>query len=251
MQALIADHGATRVVAPPAVCARLASAEGEPLAVSAIFTGGGPVFPNLLRAIQAAAPRAAVWSVYGSTEAEPIAHVEAREIGDADWRAMAEGEGLLAGAPIPEIAVELRDHEIFVAGPHVNAGYLDPADDASTKFPRDGVVWHRTGDAGRLDAAGRLWLWGRRGEAAGGLFPFRVETAALSWPGVEQAGLVARPNAPALLALAGRRLDEADAARRAKAIGDIEVRRLKSLPTDRRHNSKIDYPRLRRALGVA
>ena len=68
--------------------------------------------------------------------------------------AMAEGAGLLAGKPIPEIEVEIRDHEVFVAGEHVNQGYLDPADDASTKSQRDGKLWHRTGDAARTGRAG-------------------------------------------------------------------------------------------------
>src|SRR5690606_26479444 len=97
--------------------------------VQAIFTGGGPVFPNLLREAARFAPDAAIHAVYGSTEAEPIAHLRMDEIAEADWSAMASGGGLLAGKPIPEISVELRDHEIFVAGEHVNRGYLDPADD--------------------------------------------------------------------------------------------------------------------------
>src|SRR6185503_6208024 len=131
-------------------------------------------------AAERAAPKAAIHAVYGSTEAEPIAHIELKEIATADWEAMANGLGLLAGIPIPEIEVELRDHEVFVAGEHVNQGYLDPADDVSTKSRRDGRLWHRTGDAARIDEQGRLWLLGRREAAAGGLFPFAIETAALS-----------------------------------------------------------------------
>src|SRR5690606_16619894 len=132
-----------------------------------------------------------IHAVYGSTEAEPIAHVRMDEIALADWEAMATGGGLLAGKPIPEIAVELRDHEVFVAGAHVNRGYLDPADDRTTKAIRDGVLWHRTGDAARIDETGRLWLLGRREAASNGLFPFAIETAALSWPGVKRAALLA------------------------------------------------------------
>ena len=137
----IAEHGVNRIVAPPAVVARIV-AEVEPMPqLAAVFTGGGPVFPNLLHATARAAPKAAIHAVYGSTEAEPIAHLELKEIGGADWTAMAEGRGLLAGKPIPEIEVEIRDHEVFVAGSHVNEGYLDPADDASTKSRREGRLW--------------------------------------------------------------------------------------------------------------
>jgi acyl-coenzyme A synthetase/AMP-(fatty) acid ligase len=241
----IAERRINRVVAPPAVCARLAEGGGDLGRLEAVFTGGGPVFPNLLKALHDAAPRARLHAVYGSTEAEPIAHVAFDEIAPEDWTAMATGAGLLAGRPIPEARIDLVDHEIEVSGPHVNPGYLNPADDASTKLRRDGVLWHRTGDAGRIDGQGRLWLLGRREAAHGGLFPFAVETAALSWPGVRQAALLAG-SGRARLFLAGDGLDLPDLNRRAASLGEIEVVRLQAVPMDRRHNSKADYARLRR-----
>jgi acyl-coenzyme A synthetase/AMP-(fatty) acid ligase len=244
----IEEHGVSRIVAPPAVVARIAEGAEPMPKLAAVFTGGGPVFPNLLRAVERAAPKAAIHAVYGSTEAEPIAHLELKEIADADWTGMAEGKGLLAGRPIPEIEVEIREHEVFVAGEHVNEGYLDPADDASTKSWRDGKLWHRTGDAARMDEKGRLWLLGRREAAAGGLFPFAVETAALSWPGVRQAALLAGEG-KARLALSGDGLDVSALQARAKKLGDIDVVELRAIPMDRRHNSKADYARLRKLLG--
>jgi acyl-CoA synthetase (AMP-forming)/AMP-acid ligase II len=201
----------------------------------------------LLRAAEKAAPQAGIHAVYGSTEAEPIAHLELKEIAEADWTAMADGKGLLAGRPIPEVEVDIRDHEVFVAGPHVNEGYLDPADDASTKSRSDGKLWHRTGDAARMDGDGRLWLLGRREAAAGGLFPFAVETAALSWPGVRQAALLAGEGR-AKLALSGEALDLAALQARASRLGDVDVVELKAVPMDKRHNSKADYARLRKIL---
>ena len=241
----IAEHRVRRVIAPPAVCARLAEAPDGLADLSAVFTGGGPVYPNLLKALHAAAPRAALHAVYGSTEAEPIAHIRFDEIGALEWAAMAEGAGLLAGRAIPEAQVAVREGEIEVAGPHVIRGYLDPSDDASTKRLRDGVLWHRTGDAARIDGSDRLWLLGRREAASEGLFPFAIETAALSWPGVHQAALLAQGPRAELFA-AGDGLDRADLTRRARRLGDIECRVVRSIPTDRRHNSKVDYAALRR-----
>ncbi|HVY87878.1 MAG TPA: AMP-binding protein [Hyphomonadaceae bacterium] len=240
------EHRVNRIVAPPAVCGRIAEGAPPMSQLSAVFTGGGPVFPNLLHSIAKAAPRAAVHAVYGSTEAEPIAHVELKEIADRDWEAMASGAGLLAGKPIPEIEVDIRDHEVFVAGPHVNEGYLNPEDDKSTKSRRDGKLWHRTGDAARMDDKGRLWLLGRREAAHGGLFPFAIETAALSWPGVSQAALLAG-DGKAKLALAGE-FDLAALQARAAKLGDIEIVQLKAIPMDKRHNSKADYAALRKLL---
>jgi olefin beta-lactone synthetase len=242
----IAAHGVTRVLAPPALCARIA--DGSHLDVRGIFTGGGPVFPNLWRKLREAAPKAQLCAIYGSTEAEPIAHVDWDEISSADWRAMAAGEGLLAGKPIPEIALGFDGDEIEVAGPHVNRGYLDSADNATTKVARDGLLWHRTGDCGRLDAQGRLWLLGRKAAARAGAYPFALETAALSWPGVEAAALLARRQAGPYLAVAGRRLDIADLRRRARGLAIADIVRLPSIPTDMRHNSKVDYIRLQAAI---
>jgi acyl-CoA synthetase (AMP-forming)/AMP-acid ligase II len=160
---------------------------------------------------------------------------------------MAEGGGLLAGKSIPEVRLEIRDSEIEVEGPHVNRGYLDPAQNASTKRERDGLLWHRTGDAGRLDDRGRLWLLGRAEAAADGLFPFAVETAALSWPGVRQAALLAG-GGRARLVVAGEGLDAAKLRRRAAALGVPELVELRAIPLDKRHNSKTDYARLRELL---
>ncbi len=242
------EHGVTRIIAPPAVCARIAGG-GEPMPdLHAIFTGGGPVFPNLLHELARFAPNAAIHTVYGSTEAEPIAQIELKDISPGDWQAMASGQGLLAGKPIPEISVDLRDNEVFVAGAHVNEGYLDPADDASTKTRMQGRLWHRTGDAARIDDQGRLWLLGRKEAAAGGLYPFAVETAALSWPGVRQAALLAGAGR-ARLAISGDRLDLADLKGRLAWLGDIELIELKAVPMDKRHNSKADYARLRTMIG--
>ena len=77
-----------------------------------------------------------------------------------------------------------------------------------------------TRDAARIDERGRLWLLGRHEAAHGGLFPFAIETAALSWPGVKQAALLAE-GARAKLALAGDGLSLPDLQVRAKAMGDI------------------------------
>jgi acyl-CoA synthetase (AMP-forming)/AMP-acid ligase II len=249
----IAEHRVTRILAPPAVCGRLtqAVASGAPPPgrnLHAIFTGGGPVFPNLLHALGAMAPKAALHAVYGSTEAEPIAHLNFDDISSADWDAMAGGAGLLAGRTIPEARIEIVDDEIQAAGPHVNRGYLDPAQDASTKVVRQGLLWHRTGDAGRFDDRGRLWLLGRREAAARTLFPFAVEVAALSWPGVQQAALLANSER-AILCIAGTGLDAHDLARRTNRIGDIELRILATIPLDKRHNSKVDYATLRERVG--
>ena len=91
-------------------------------------------------------------------------------------------------------------------------------------------------------------MLGRVDAASGGLFPFAVETAALSWPGVRAAGFAA-VNGRNMLAVSGDGIDVAALTPMAQALGDIELVRLEAVPMDKRHNSKVDYGRLKQVLG--
>ena len=245
---LVERHDIQRLLVPPVICETLAPRAGE-LRVAQILTGGGPVFPDVVQRIVAAAPGTDVIAVYGSTEAEPICHVSSRDISAADWHHMENGDGLLAGHPSPTVRLALLDSEIVVTGEHVNKGYLDPAHDAQSKIKRDGEIWHRTGDAGQLDDSGRLWLKGRHSGRAGSLYPFAIETAARMWPGVRRAGLVPGEGR-ALLAIEadGDLSQEAQWRERAAALGDVDVIVVSSIPLDRRHRSKVDYLALAKQL---
>jgi acyl-CoA synthetase (AMP-forming)/AMP-acid ligase II len=115
-------HKAVSSVASPAFFERLARhcvERGLTLpSFTKLFTGGAPVFPRLLEQMQAMAPAADVVAVYGSTEAEPIAHVSRRELSEADHRAMLAGKGLLAGVPVSAIHLRiLRDSWWRPVGP--------------------------------------------------------------------------------------------------------------------------------------
>lgn len=247
----IETQGATRLLLPPALCALLAKT-GLPPRVRTLFTGGGPIFPDLVAQLHAAAPDLRIIAVYGSTEAEPIAEVAVHDLAAGDIAAMAAGQGLLVGPPVPALHLRIRADEVQVSGPHVNAGYLDPAHDAENKIREGAVIWHRTGDAGRLDAQGRLWLLGRLGGAVetrlGRRYPFQIETAARLWPGVVAAALVA-VRGRAVLAITGDPSRLADWQARAGDCGIDEIRHLAALPMDRRHRSKVDAAALRRQLG--
>lgn len=238
-------HRVTRALIPPSICEKLSA--GPAMRLDAVFTGGGPVFPDLLERLTARMPQADIISVYGSTEAEPIAHQHVRDIGADDWRAMRGGGGLLAGCPVPDIQLKIRSDEIVVTGDHVNKAYLDHTDDRTTKLAIDGAIWHRTGDAGHVDANGRLWLLGRLDGRAGDLFPLGVEAAARFWPKVTQAALIAVDGKP-VLAIEGDVASRDLWQREADRIGALRIVAVKSIPLDRRHQSKIDYSALRKLL---
>lgn len=97
-----------------------------------------------------------------------------------------------AGPPLPGVRLRIGDSgEILVRGPTVSPGYLDGEPVAS-----DG--WLRTGDAGRLDEEGHLWVTGRLSEriVTGGttVHPSEVEEVLRAHPGVTEAAAVGVPS---------------------------------------------------------
>lgn len=239
----------TRALIPPSLCEKLLqSNDTGPL--HTIFTGGGPVFPNLVEALRTR-HRLSVVCVYGSTEAEPIAHLDAMDISEEDHREMAAGKGLLVGYPVPDIMLRIRDNEIQVAGAHVNEGYLNPTHSKKNKIKEGDVIWHRTGDAGTLDDDGRLWLWGQVGSeievASGTLFPFAIEVAAQHWPGVDRCAFVNSQAGPTLC-VQGSPDHLEDWRKSALGFGVPNVISVDSIPMDKRHASKADRAKLKRIL---
>lgn len=243
IRAHIAQHGVTRLLLPPVLAETLADAP-LPASVTTMFTGGGPVFPDVVERLIAHNPALRVMAVYGSTEAEPIAELEVSALTPADRARIDGGEGLLAGPPVSAVRVRIVEDEILVAGDHVVETYVDPADNAATKTrDESGTIWHRTGDGGRFDEAGRLWLLGRTQGRTEGLWPFAIEVAARSWPGVRRAALCPL-DGKARLAIEGDTAHLAHWQAAAAALGVTTVVALKSIPLDRRHRSKVDYARL-------
>ena len=269
-----------RISASPAFLERLAdfcAGKAETLpSLEKIFTGGAPVFPYLLDKLQAMAPRAEITAVYGSTEAEPISQINRADLAESDLADMRSGKGLLAGWPDPAIQVRIlgeemnRTHgpitqaefqtawlpcgqpgEILVSGPHVQPGYWQGRGEAETKLRVDDAVWHRTGDAGYLDARGRLWLLGRQSarvrDERGTLYPFQVECAAAGHPAVRRAALVAHQGRR-WLAVEPRRGAAIPDLASSLAWAGLDGIRLLRLPVDPRHNAKIDYTALQRLL---
>ncbi|MBC9245255.1 AMP-binding protein [Paracoccus sp. 11-3] len=246
----IARQGATRALLPPSLCQKLGGIALPPR-LHSIFTGGGPVFPDMIARLQTTNPRLNVTCVYGSTEAEPIAILDTATVTADDHQAMLAGAGLLAGPPVAGLQLRIMNDEIQGAGPHVNEGYLDPADNAQNKIRVDETIWHRTGDAGRLDSQGRLWLWGRTGTqvtiAEGQVYPFVIEVAAHQWPGVQQCALMYMATKPVLV-IEGDRTAFAIWQENAQTLGIHHLHHMTRIPMDRRHASKIDRKALARVL---
>jgi fatty-acyl-CoA synthase len=98
----------------------------------------------------------------------------------------AEGKGLAAGG----------QGEICVRGPAVFAGYHDNPE-ANAKALKDG--WFHTGDLGRLDERGFLYITGRASDMyiSGGsnVYPREVEEVLLTHPAVAEVAVLGVPDA--------------------------------------------------------
>ncbi|HNB21619.1 MAG TPA: AMP-binding protein [Candidatus Melainabacteria bacterium] len=293
--------GVNRIIASPAFLQRLVEHLDESHTkvreISQVLTGGGPVFPSLLKKMEEIFPSAELTAVYGSTEAEPIAHISSHEMSRDDIRKSFQGNGLLAGRPIDEIELAIVNPdelnafskglckkfnrlpayvtgEIVVRGKHVVKTYLNGIGDAETKVSavkhqNPSKIWHRTGDAGYLDAEGRLWLMGRCAvkisDDRGELYPFQVEVAASEMPAVRRATCL-KFGAKRVLVIEKKQISVVErirnVLRRAKPFKDSirdsfawlrfdEIKCVDSIPVDERHNSKIQYARLQQRLQQA
>ncbi|WP_424944573.1 AMP-binding protein [Aliiroseovarius crassostreae] len=240
----------SRALLPPSLCEKLTTIR-TPAPFHTVFTGGGPVFPDLLNRLKSAKPDLRIVCVYGSTEAEPIAHLDSDEIELEDQAKMTSGNGLLVGHPVDDLLVRIVEDEIQVAGAHVNSGYLDPKHDTENKIHDGAVVWHRTGDAGYFDDQGRLWLLGRMGSEVcvngARMFPFSIEVAARGWQGVKQCALTTRNDAICLVIEGDdRHLGEWRQKAGQLSIHDVQI--VSKIPMDSRHASKIDRNALKKMM---
>ena len=286
---------ATVVFASPAALrnvletrARLDPAGREALArVELLLSAGAPVPEPLLAEVQLLLPRASLHTPYGMTEALPVTDISLEQIRAAGADAGSgsvpgAGNGVCVGQPVHGARVALIPlaadgsapgndpvtdaevtGEILVSAPHVKEAY-----DRLWLTQRESVRtrgWHRTGDVGHFDAAGRLWVEGRLAHvvtAPGAVVtPVGAEQAIECLDDVGLAAVVgvgpagtqavvavvetvptARRAGPAAPQLAGR---VRDAARRA-GVSVSAVLTVPSQPTDIRHNAKIDRTRLSR-----
>ena len=150
-----------------------------------IYLYSAPVTSVLLRRLHALGDSSLrCFSVYGTTEALPLALVDSAE--RLAWC----GRGDLVGHP-PE-GVEVRIGEagsLLVRGPNVHCGYLG----------MDPVEWHDTGDLARIDRSGRIVLLGRSKEMiirdAFNIYPGLYEDTISRIPGIAACAMVGVPNA--------------------------------------------------------
>ena len=141
--------------------------------VRLLMSAGAPVALPLLRQLSDLLPAAELHTPYGMTEVLPVTDVSLPELERAGT-----GDGVCVGRPVAGVEVEIEaldglgldvgkrsaepdvTGEICVRAAHAKHRYdaLWATERASSRE----AGWHRSGDVGRLDADGRLWVQGRR-----------------------------------------------------------------------------------------
>jgi len=192
VNAELRERGATLLSVVPTMLQRMLDADdlGYPASVRGVLVGGGPVTKELLeRAADRGLP---VLQTYGLTEA--TSQVTTLAPADALSHLGSAGKPLL-GTRIRVDAPPGEPGEILVQGPTVTSGYWNRPE-ATAKALRDG--WLHTGDIGRLDEDGFLYVLDRRDDliVSGGenVYPAEVEGVIKGFAGVVDVAVVGLPD---------------------------------------------------------
>ena len=232
-----------------------------------VLSAGAPVPQRTLEAFGALAPAAELHTPYGMTEVLSVADIDLETLAR-----VGPGRGVCVGKPLAGVGLRIEPlpggdgecGEIVVSAPWLSLGYdgLWATNDRARTVDEDGVEWHRTGDVGHVDDAGRLWVEGRLAHvvvtADGPVTPVPLEIAVTEATGLrcavtgvgpvgcEQVVVVVENEGKA--GLASPVIDQA--VREALPHQPFAaVLAAPHLPVDVRHNSKVDRTRLGRWAG--
>jgi acyl-CoA synthetase (AMP-forming)/AMP-acid ligase II/pimeloyl-ACP methyl ester carboxylesterase len=282
--AAAAEVDATIIFASPAALQNVVATAGsmspaERVAVAKVrlvMSAGAPLRLDLLQAVAELAPEAEIRAPYGMTEVLPVA-----DLSLVERVARGHGEGSCVGRPIQGVSIRIHPldslgipatdateedgvlGEVVVSAPHLKERYDRLWWTEHRSLTQDG--WHRTGDIGRVDRDGFLWISGRVqhviATATGPVAPIPIEHAAERVDVVDRAAAVGvGPAGAQVIAvvvevpesgrnpLADPRLAESvrhqiDAAGASRPAAVLVTRHV---PVDKRHNSKVDRTRIAR-----
>ena len=278
---LINQHKINRISASPFVIKKMAVYALDNhiynTKLKHIFTGGAPVFPKEAKLYEKAFSNSNVEILYGSTEAEPISKINIKTLIKHETDLIK--NGLLVGKPTTLIDVKIikitnevmKCHtpedmnllevskkeigEIAVSGSHVLKEYYNNNEALlRNKIFTGKKVWHRTGDSGYLDNEGSLFLTGRCSQIIWKddqlIAPFLYENFLQTISGVEMGTILDVNNALTIVIELSAKANKnhiQQEIKNAEMVYDTIVY-ISKIPRDPRHNSKIDYEKLKEQL---
>ena len=185
----LAAHGVTHALLVPSMIEMLLAEDAlDQVELRTLIYGASPIRPETLSRVLGLLPAVRMVNLFGQTEGSPITCLT--PAGHA--LASAGRPELLqsVGRPVPGLELRIDAPDAAGAGE-----VLARAAHLSLPGP-DG--WLRTGDIGRLDAGGYLYLVGRTHDriVRGGenVYPAEVERVLESHPGVAAAGVIGVPD---------------------------------------------------------
>lgn len=257
-----------------------------------IVTGGAPISRDDVKRMKSIAANAEILVLYGSTEVEPMAHIEATEMlaemQDPDSEIVEAGVNvghLDSGLKYKFIKINKDAQyvnqnsdwdkitvpkgevgELIVAGEHVCERYFnnDEAFFRAKIRDHEGVVWHRTGDLGKLDASNNLWIVGRVHNAIKRLdhyyFPVRAEIILKQFPFTTRAAFLGIPDKAfgektyAVFSTNDNSINIEEAKKEIRRVLEKnqfivdEIVHVDDIPMDPRHHSKVEYEVLKKKI---
>lgn len=194
---LLREHRPTALVAIPSMYnALLAVKDATPddfASLRFVVSGGEPLSEPVARAFRERF-NVTINEGYGLTETAPVTNwcrpheFRPRSVGKALPNVIERIVDPATGVDLPPG----QDGEVWIAGPNIMRGYLHLAHETSAALTPDGFL--RTGDMGRFDHDGHLYITGRIKEMiiVGGenVFPREIEEVLDAHPSVKASGVV-------------------------------------------------------------
>jgi acyl-CoA synthetase (AMP-forming)/AMP-acid ligase II len=198
----IQRYRVTVIAVPPPVLAALARDQAvsryDLSAVEALVSGGAPVSPELQAEVAGRFPGAMIGQGYGLTETSAVIPVPDRAgmLPGSVGRLAPGTELRLLDPDTGRDAPRGEPGELCVRGPQVMAGYLGRPEATAQMLGAGG--WLRTGDLGRVDPGGHLFIVDRLKELikvnAIQVAPAELEAVLAGHPQVADAAVVPRPD---------------------------------------------------------
>lgn len=196
---VIERHGVTYAPLVPPILLEIAKnarfASADLRRVRVLFSGAAPLSAELSRAV-IVRTGADVVQGYGMTEASPATHMtppkpHENRLGSVGWP-LANTEVRLVEPTSDRDVAQGSEGEILVRGPQVMKGYLNNPE--ATRTTIDDAGWLHTGDIGRVDADGHLFVVDRVKELikykAWQVAPAELEALLLTHPAIADAAVV-------------------------------------------------------------